>query len=94
MTLRGCQMPAGPTFSPSQSNILGSPPPALLTETGQIQGQLRSPSSESAQSGAAAAITKIQRVEKGVKNTSNSRSGSKVILLKVQNLDKILATCR
>lgn len=60
-------MPAGPVSSPSRSDILGSPPPALLTETGQIQGQLRSPSSESAQSDAAAAKNKDQRVRQGVK---------------------------
>lgn len=50
-------MPAEPVSSPSRSDILGSPLPALPTATGQIQEQLRSPSNESAQSDAAAANT-------------------------------------
>lgn len=54
-TLRDCQTPAGPGSSPFQSDILGSPRLALLTETVRIQGQLLSPSSESAQWDAAAA---------------------------------------
>lgn len=68
--------------SPSRSDILGSPPPALLTETGQIQGQLQSPSSESAQSGAVAAIIKIQRVQQEVKITEAVSQAAKLYSLK------------
>lgn len=80
-------MPAGPVSSPSRSDILGSPPPAPLTETGQIQGQLRSPSSESAQSDAAATNAKSKRVQEGVKIREVVRRAVGRILIKVQHLD-------
>lgn len=83
---QGCRMPAGPVSSPSRSDTLGSPPPARLTGTGQIPGQLRSPSNEWAQSDAAAANTKRQRMQKGMKKTEVV-SAVQVILLKAQNLD-------
>lgn len=56
-------MQAGPVSSPSRSDILCFPLPALLTETEQIQGQLRFLSNESVRSDAAAANTKSQRAQ-------------------------------
>lgn len=77
VTPQGCRMPAGPVSSPSRSGIPGSPPPALLTETGQIQGQLRSPSNGSAQSDAAAANTKSKRVWRGSEKNRSSKTSSR-----------------
>lgn len=55
MTPQGCRRPAGPRFSPSLSDTLYSPPPALPAGTEQTLVLPQSPSDGSTQSGAAAA---------------------------------------